>query len=162
MCLYRSNCTNDLENYLQSKRIFKKECSEKRKDYDNKTVLELIEKASNKNSKSFWHLVKSMTTSHVIITPKSPISENNWFEHFKQLYNNVSADNEPSHNDLISLTTNEQIDDNLQSIFNMPISQGEVNKVVNKLKSSKACGNDGIGSEFYKVNSNSLPFSSFT
>ena len=44
-----SNNTYDLEMYLQSKRLFKNMCSVKRKEYDNKIVIDLVEKASDNN-----------------------------------------------------------------------------------------------------------------
>ena len=151
-----SNDTNDLEMYLQSKRLFKNMCSIKRKEYDNKLVLDLVEKASHKNSKSFWHLFKTMTTTRERIPP--PISVNNWFEHFKELYNNIPANNTFAQHYVNDFATNNQPDDNLELIFNTPISQDEVDKAISKSKSGKACGSDGIGAEFYKVNCNLLHY----
>ena len=45
--------TADLEIYLQSKRDFKKEWSIKQKEYDNKTINELVEKPNDRNPKAF-------------------------------------------------------------------------------------------------------------
>ena len=151
-----SNDTYDLEMYLQSKRLFKNMCSVKRNEYDKKIVLDLVEKASDKNSKSFWHLFKSMTTTHVTVQPK--ISVDNWFEHFKHLYNNFPVDNMPVQDDIDISMTNDQSDESLQLIFNTPITYDEVDKAINNSKSGKACGSDGIGPEFYKVDCNLLKF----
>ena len=54
-------------------------------------------------------------------------------------------------------TGNGEADDVLlEQILQGPITLNEMDKSLSKLKVGKACGSDGIGPEFYKVNSNIL------
>ena len=75
-----TNNDNDLEAYIQSKRIFKNTCAMKQKENDKKTIDELIRQSKEKNSHSFWEIFKTMLSNKTI--KENNILPKDWFTYF--------------------------------------------------------------------------------
>ena len=159
-CLYKfhqSNDTTDLEKYLQAKRNFKNACTTNKKKYQDKTINELIEKSEQKNSKAFWQHFKYMLDKPYK-NPTINIPATEWYNNFKQLFNSFNDDciTIVSTTSPITSSNVETADQIIEQILHGPITYNEIDKSLNNLKAGKACGSDGIGPEFYKVNSSIL------
>ena len=152
---HQSNDTEDLEKYLQAKRSFKNACSEKKKEHNNKSINELVEKSRYRNSKAFWQQFKNMianpSSNHAINIPATE-----WYNTFKQLYNSFNENNISIIIPSITTNNDELYDASFDESLQGPITFNELDKSLNNLKMGKACGSDGIGPEFYSINSNIL------
>ncbi len=76
------------------------------------------------------------------------IAANVWKEHFQDILNSVTSE-----------TNKAIVHDNIQHIHNedhIMISPELVSDAINKLKTGKSCGNDGLTSEHFKYSDNRL------
>ena len=84
------------------------------------------------------------------------IKTNEWYDYFKQLFN-ISDDSNANYNlSRPSNVNSDETDNDFDQLLQGPITLIEIDQALNNLKVGKASGSDGIGSEFYKVNSNIL------
>ena len=78
--------------------------------------------------------------------PKSNVSIDDWYNHFKSL---LDIDTQ-THDDAYSIQSVTE-NNNINEIVNQPITENEVSSALRKLKNRKAAGPDGIVGELLKV-----------
>ena len=83
---------------------------------------------------------------------ESNIKPEDWYTYFRELYNPNTNVDQSINNPNIIVRNDDVINDEIEQMMNMPITVGEIDDVLNKLKVGKASGSDGIGPDFYKVN----------
>ena len=152
-------CENNLESnllrnsYTEKRREYK--CILKKKKADHKKhVLHTLE-MNNRDSKKFWGTIKSARQR--LSTPNS-ITQKNWFDHFKKVFNNDPMDVNVNVNR--NYSTNEA--NNVEEVqgqeldcdaLDADISVSEVEDAIKAVKNGKASGIDGLSGEFYKYSS---------
>ena len=137
---YRKDRTPaNLDLYLDLKQNFKRICKKKKNDMYDKKLNELVQNASN--PKSFWKKLKRLTNT--------PIATNNiqiddWKIHFEQLFAGTND------NDVNVLTSDDDLNEIENSIFNAEITDEEIALSIQALKAFKSPGEDGIPPIFFK------------
>ena len=127
-----------LKEYQGGKKAFRKVTSMKKKQYYGEQNLKLSQACVDKDSKTFWNLLKGSSESL-----PSRISAQEWFNYFSEVYN---QDNIETQEDDIN-NSQDIFDDELDS----PISNSEVSIAIRNLKNEKSPGFDGVPVEFFKV-----------
>ena len=141
---HRTNTTVDLDIYLNARREFKSLCKVKKKQYFKKQTEMLIENSLKTNSKDFWRQIKAHTNSK---SPKiTRIASREWRDYFKTLLNPGQNNDRQSAEENATEIPSEPSE---TTILNEPIVKSEIITAINKLKSGKASGPDGIAPEFY-------------
>jgi hypothetical protein len=102
-----------------------------------------LRKLKKCNSKEYWRKVNSE------IRPTCPISLDHLYDHFQSLNSEKNCDDANKFD--IDFTLDYDMD-----VLNAPISQEEVNKALNRLKSGKSPGDDLIRNEYLKNSSHDL------
>ena len=127
-------------SFLEKKLEYQKLIKDKRKAYNKRMKEKLIENC--KDSKSFWGTIKQLNTKKIKL-PNIPITE--WFHHYNNLLNPNNLNQEELNYDTNDEPTTVQTvsDDYLD----LEISEGEVNKAIDKLKKNKAPGEDEVTAE---------------
>ena len=137
----KTNNEYDFVMYKDARCHFKNVCHQKQVNYQTSKRNELL--LSSNNPKLFWSTLKRETNKTESFCSVKP---NDWATYFQSL---LFKDNQASITGLANPT--EAPDDVLvDGILNMPISNEEIEKSIDKLKLGKAHGVDGIGAEFYK------------
>ena len=88
--------------------------------------------------------------------PINNIPNCEWYNYFKQLFNSPDDNSGNSNTNSPTIVNTNEIDYDIFEQLQEPITVAEIDHALNNLKMGKACGSDGIGPEFYKVNSNLL------
>ena len=142
----KQNC--DKTVYVNNRKKYKNMIKDKRKHFNGKRVT--IIKANLKDSSSFWAQIKKVCKKSTV---NNQITPQQWITHFKSVFNSNSLEKPPICDEII-LDTPEP--ENIAPLTNLdaPITTEEVAKGIKNLKTGKAAGPDGIGSEILK---SSLP-----
>ena len=153
---HSTNKTQDLYEYLDAKKIFKNLCAKKQKEYDIRIIDDLVIKADSRNSREFWSLFNKLMNGSRQRQIEANVTPTQWYNYFNQILNVHTINNDYYTEDVIlsrgqcgSMELSVEIGDNL---INDVISMNEVRSAVYRLRCGKACGMDGIVSEFYNVN----------
>ena len=101
-------------------------------------IQEKLKSLKNSNSKEYWKLINSATSSS---KKEGDISLNTFLEHFKKL-----SESKPSNNNFDPRIIDHSISEDLNADFTFE----EVKKVIKRLKNNKACGIDNVSNEFLK------------
>jgi hypothetical protein len=139
---YRKSLTaDDRFSYCKTRREYKNLLLCKQKKYNASVVDSLIR--SINNQQDFWETVHNILPKRNCV--RNQISMEEWFEHFKRLLerDDVQADFVDDDDDVLN-------DENVDAVFNRPISLEEVLLALRKLKCKKAAGPDGVLGEFLK------------
>ena len=139
----------DLDEYLDSKRVFKNKCRLKRVMYNKTKANDIIRKFAEPNCKGFWGEIKTILNRKPIQNKVNEIQPSQWFTHFKSLLkgdlDNQIIGGEQDDTDRI-------IDQDQSDVLNSPILYEEVVAGLKNLKKGKAAGSDGVKAEFYQIN----------
>lgn len=138
-----TNSIDDLNYYRNQKLKFKEACRTKKSLF--MTTKRQILLNCKDNATSLWKLLKS-TRGCAYSKQTSGISLNEWGQYFKSLLYNDNA--EP-------IVLNDALQEG-DEFLNTCITLDEVISSINKLALGKSCGNDGIGSEFYKYTAHDI------
>ena len=130
--------------YLNCRRRFKQLCRTKKHLHNKEQAQLLLANSVKPNSKDFWQQLKSLIHSK----PSSPItiSPRQWQHYFDKLLNPhpSNADFQDTDNEQYVQTSSQDETD-----LNTPITEDEVREAIQKLKTGKACGPDGIPPDLY-------------
>ena len=96
------------------------------------------------NPKKFWNTLKQGADKKSSVNSCN-LSGTDWFNYFKGLFTSQTAEAD----DPPILDNNRQ--DNVCDMLNLPISDQEIRESVYSLKSDKSPGPDGICAEIYKI-----------
>jgi hypothetical protein len=137
-------------NYTKNRKFYKLLCKQKQNGKGAQTLETLM--INLNNPRLFWGTIKASICK---LPSYSLIDTNQWFHHFKNVFDNNSSD-------VIDHSTSQGTDetDVMNSMFNLDtvsldkaISEDEVMQAIQHLKNGKACGIDGISGEFFKYSS---------
>lgn len=139
--------------YFSTLKQYRKKCKSEAKKF-KETTLNKLDNLHEHNPQGYWKLIKSMKESENLNSKVSPISPNNWYNHFKCMNENI-APNETKH---------EQIQNNLISLEKNPtftpldqlITEPEISSAIHTLKNNKSPGLDQITNEMLKCGKNIL------
>lgn len=136
-------CLNDLrddkiavEQYWDAKSNYNDMRKLKKMEFKNNSKLDLLEAASNKDSKKFWFLLNGRKSNI-----GNDISPNDWVQYFSELF---SSDPSPP----MGVVFGPQRD---TTLLDQSFSIDEVVKSINSSKSGKSGGIDGIPNEVWKA-----------
>ena len=144
-----TNSHDDLNEYIDMKKKFKKLCKTKQLEHNEQVLKELNESCNDTNTKSFWQKLKSLTTVRQRATHEIP--PRSWYDYFKTLFNadqtlddNGFAEDTVNAHDIYDCENcaNAQLDDD--------ITETEILCALKKLKRGKAPGPDGLSSDFFQ------------
>ena len=133
---------NDRDQYCKARREYKHLLNRKRKNFNNALLDELV--ASITSQKQFWDTVHKITRKKK--QPINDITVDAWFNHFKELLTKDVDTN--------TVLQHEEMEGKIDNL-NRPISKEEVILAINKIKTRKAPGPDGIIGEILKYSSKS-------
>ena len=127
--------------YCKIRREYKNMLFLKQKKYNASVVDSLL--GAVHSQQDFWDTVHNILPKRSFV--RNQISVEEWFEHFKRLLekDNVQAG-------FVDENQDESDDENVDVVFNRPISIEEVLLALRKLKSKKAAGPDGVIGEMLK------------
>jgi ribosomal protein L39E len=133
----------DIYIFVQARKQYKQMLKFKQRSFRREKVASLA--ANLSDSAKFWKDLKEMGCSKKQTNASDNIPLQQWYTHFKDLFSD-------SHNDHPKSETfeNIDIDEESEHIRNAVINEREVISAVNKLKSGKACGLDGVLAEMLK------------
>lgn len=144
---HKSSNSVDLVNYLGARKHFRKLCSQKKKELEDKKVKTLSEACRSSDCTSFWKALKNMLVLKNHSDPVS-ISNRTWFDYFKSLLNPIST----CETDEFDKTVHTYLDGLLECrtahSYNDVISMQEIISAIKCLKSGKAAGPDSLSAEF--------------
>ena len=143
---YRYDKSDNVRASLNARsREFKKQMTDSFNKYTKKCANEL-RNYSKSDSKQFWKILNKFSKCK---KENPDISTETFFEYFKNLN---SDDLESDSSDDIVIDIDAVIENNplYDEILNGSITEKEVTEAINKLKSSKAPGNDSILNEYIK------------
>ena len=130
------------EDYLAKKLQYNKLIKEKKKIYKKETQEKLIE--SKNDSKSFWDLIKKISSKTVKV-PNIKLSE--WKTYFQNLLNPTGTNNENVVTNPMATVQQEVSIDELDK----EITNSEIQQALDKQKNGKASGIDEISPELLKL-----------
>ena len=133
--------TNNLMLFKHLKKQLSSVYREKKKIYQAFQTNKLRDLLQTKDSKTFWSTLKGMQMQKSMQC--NNIECNEWYNHFKTLFNPPNRATEEFRRDL---NYNVGVDD-----LDREITVSEVLRAVNGLKNGKSPGTDGISAEFYKA-----------
>lgn len=144
--IHRTNNPFIMDQYLKARKQFKNTCSTKKSELDRKNIEDLNKEINNKDSKDFWSKLNKML-SRPYIKQQGNVKPKDFHDYFENLLNpNTSQTNvETDDDEIVAEHDNENTDD----MLNYPITSEEILQAIRKQKKGKACGSDGISSEFY-------------
>ena len=145
---HKSNKTDDLNLFLETKKKFKSMCTIKKKAFDDLSVENLRESLYEKRSPPFWQKMNKMLSCPYNQHNYFNVNPNEFHEYFKALLNPVSniIHEGTEENDI---NIDKDINPTTELDYNDIITQKEVEIALKKLKNGKASGNDGISPEFF-------------
>ena len=139
---YRSsNDKDDFSRYKIERNHFKSICKRKKKELQKQKRAKLIE-VRNK-PKEFWKAIKS---NNKVSNKKTDISNDDWVTYFQTLFAPQEAQPEINQNHPLYNITQDNNSDSLDS----PITDIEIRRAINKLKSDRSGGPDGLCIEMFK------------
>ena len=141
--IHRKTKTNeDRLAYVAARKAYKSLIRKKKAGYKREKARRLGSFA--KDSRSFWRELKTVSGKKKN-TPSENITENEWFDHFRNVFNQCTpTESGPHHENIIHEGAGTAAD------LDRPISAQEVTNAIHKLKNGKAPGTDGIFPEMIK------------
>lgn len=140
----QSKDTDCRTEYVQAKTQYRQLLRQKKQEYKNSIAKSLA--SSEKNSAVFWREVRNLGGEGKPAVSGN-ISMDQWHDHFKSLLSNLDGESEHTTVNDEETTKREESADAL----NQEISEDEVRKAVNNLKTGKARGVDGVFAEMLKA-----------
>ena len=137
----------DRKLYVQARKQYKTLIKYKKIGYNRNKALHLA--SLGKNGKLFWKEIKQISGRKRTGICKE-ISDMEWFEHFKQLFNSEVVRQEERERVGDEDNVREVIND-ICADLNAMITNQEVLEAIRKLKKGKACGTDEILAEMLKL-----------
>ena len=139
---YRSsNDEDDFSRYKIERNHFKSICKRKKKELQKQKRAKLIEERNK--PKEFWKAIKS---NNKVSNKKTDISNDDWVTYFQTLFAPQEAQPEINQNHPLYNITQDNNSDSLDS----PITDIEIRRAINKLKSDRSGGTDGLCIEMFK------------
>ena len=146
-----TNDSEDLKTYINLKSVFKSLCKSKREEQDTRVLKELNEACNEKNSKSFWGKVRSLTTHNSRIP--STITPGKWFEYFRNILSTEQTENAPAFEDDVSEVLHRHCSDVCEKChdfdYDCEISETEIQDTIKEMKKGTAAGPDGLPSDLF-------------
>ena len=132
------NCET-LKSYIASRKAYNDLLRTKKSLYNESVRDKLL--LNINNAKVFWSTLKKNSSPK---TRKQEIQIEDWYSHFKDLFQNSEM------NDFIEIQEdNHNTDELTAGILDSPITADEIYDAINKLKNSKAPGEDNLIPEFF-------------
>lgn len=139
-CTHNSHSQTLRKDYFIIKKKYKKLVKKKHREYKN-LIFDEIKRLDPKSKGLFWECLNNLRKTKKVT--KNDITPDEWDTHFKSLLFDKSET--PLENNAQSL--DEDCDD---SILNASFTEKEIQQHINKLKTKKAPGSDGILNEMIK------------
>lgn len=139
---HKSNSDKDRHSYADKRRKYK-ELLRIKKRLHKENIIDNLKNCS-KDPRKFWDILRSVRRKGASST--SAISGQQWFDHFKNVFNPPDADSDMTNADDFVLNA---VETNCDAL-NAPISTNEIRTAIKALKNQKAAGPDGIIGEFFK------------
>lgn len=124
---------SDMFRYLDIRRDYKALTKLKAKEFHSHNRNLLYDALNDRDVKTFWSLIKGVVSSGPLL-----ISHDEWFDFFSNLFSAAG--------DLLAVPDRVNID--IITDANFTIAQ--IDKIVNKAKNNRSCGEDGIPAEVWK------------
>ncbi|KAK6181893.1 hypothetical protein SNE40_009671 [Patella caerulea] len=133
----------DLDIYLQTKNRFKSLCEEQKQKLGRDRINSLIE---IKDPNDMWKKLKYFNKTN----SNNSISTDQWFEHFQNLLTEDNTSSGSALREEINLTLSDPTEV-VSDILDNPISHNEIIKALNKMKTGKSGGEDGLVIKMFKT-----------
>ena len=145
-------CEANRKNMSESRTDYKCTIRKAKCIYDKNRTIKL-EKARRQNAREYWKLLKSLTGAPKVST----LSADLFAEYFKAINNPNDPFFQPDED--VVLFNERYINGELQVMFdelNVPLSEKEIRKATNQLKSGKSGGPDNVLNEFFRYGVDAL------
>ena len=133
----RQRTNSSLSDYMVRKRGYKALIKSKKLEY-KRTQLNILMNSLH-DSRKFWDMVNDRKKSEL-----GEISPDTWYIYFSELFSNFAAKRNP-HNveNVLARSTS-------CNILDSPFQADEINRAIQKMKSNRSAGIDGIPAELWK------------
>ena len=135
---------NDRKEYVVARKRYKALLKSKKQEFKKRKTSFLASNISD--SSVFWRELRNMGCSKADNTANCNIKMDEWYEHFKKVFQGDELQS-----DSINLDLEEELSTETEHILNEDITEDEVKQAIERLKVGKACGVDGITAEMVKT-----------